>query len=272
MTTENQSYQNATVMDTQDVTRRILAQRMSRFSDPGPDLAPLGTARYRREGARVRVGFAAIVPGAARDAVARVQRYAGVRGMQAQWVVMPERPGEEELPRALLASRFRAHESLTLMARAGGMSLRPNPAVTVAPITTWAAMWHYEYGSRQAFFDDPAPATSVVDHRARERWREQEYGWCRYYVATLDGRMVGGCYVSLWEEIPTLMGVYTTPEARGRGVASAAIQRAIADVIQPGRDVCCLFVKVGNPAERLYRELGFVRLLNEDTYLWDPGT
>jgi GNAT superfamily N-acetyltransferase len=270
MTTDNRSHQQMTAMDIQEVTQRILFQRMSRFNDPGPELAPLGTARYRREGARVRVGFAAIAPGAAYEAVARVQRYASGRGMQVQWVVVPERPGERELPGTLLAARFRPLEHLTLMAHAGPVEVQWNPTVVVEPITTWQAMWHYEYGSRQAFFDEPDPSPNVVNQRARERWREQEYGWCRYYTASMDGRMVGGCYISLWEEIPTLMGVYTVPEARGRGVATAAIARTVADTIRPGRDVCCLFVKVGNPAERLYRELGFVRLVSEDTYVWDP--
>lgn len=259
-------------MDTQDVTRRILSQRMTRFSDPGPELAPLGSARFRREGARIRVGFAAIAPGVAHEAVARVHRYAIGRGMQVQWVVVPESPGERELPAALLAARFRPLEHLTVMAHAGPVVARLNPAVAVAPISSWAAMWHYEFGSRQAFFDEPDPVPSVVNQRARERWREQEYGWCRYYTASMAGRMVGGCYISLWEEIPTVMGVYTIAEARGRGVATAVIERAIADTIRPGRDVCCLFVKVGNPAERLYRELGFVRIVSEDTYVWDPGT
>jgi GNAT superfamily N-acetyltransferase len=272
MATDNTTKQSTVAMDPQDVARRILLQRMSRFSDPGPDLAPLGTARFRREGARLRVGFATIAPGAAHDAVWRVQRYAGTCGMQAQWVVTPQRPGEGELASALIAARFHPLENLLLMAHAGLIQTPTNPAMAVAPITTWQTMWQYEYGSRQAFFDDPEPATTVVNQRAHERWREQEYGWCRYYSATLDGRMAGGCYISLWEEIPTLMGVYTTPAARRRGVATALIQRAIADVTRPGRDICCLFVKVGNPAERLYRELGFVSLLNEDTYVWEPGS
>jgi len=269
--TDNTTQQSTAFMDTQIVAQRILFQRMGRFSDSGPDLAPLGTACFRHEGARLRVAFATFPRGAVRDGVARVQGYARSRGMQVQWVVVPQRPGEEELASALLAARFRPLEHLLLMAHAGVLQARLNPAVAVAPITTWQTMWHYEYGSRQAFFDDPDPVTSVVNQRARERWHEQEYGWCHYFAATLNGRMAGGCYVSLWEEVPTLMGVYTMPEARRRGVATALIERAIADVTRPGREVCCLFVKVGNPAERLYRELGFVPLLNEDTYVWDPG-
>jgi GNAT superfamily N-acetyltransferase len=258
-------------MDTQDIARRILQQRMGRFSDSGPDLSPLGTARFRQEGTRLRVAFASVQPGAAGEVVARVQRHAGRRGMQVQWVVVSAHPGEEELAPALLAACFHPVERLLLMAHAGAVLAQPNPRIMIEPISAWQTMWHYEYGSRQAFFEDPQPEASIVNQRARERWREQEYGWCRYYVASLDGRMAGGCYVSLWEEIPTIMGVYTVPEARRHGVATALIQRAIADVISPGRTICCLFVKVGNPAERLYREIGFVPLLNEDTYTWDPG-
>jgi GNAT superfamily N-acetyltransferase len=258
-------------MDTQDVARRILAQRMSRFTDNGPDLRPMGGAHFRHEGARLRVAFASLAPRAAHEAVARVLRYAGSRGFQVHWVVVPERPGEVELPDALAAARFRPYENLLLMAHRGLIAARPNPAIAVSQITTWQAMWQYEYGSRQNFFDDPEPAPAVVSQRARDRWREHEYGWCRYYAATLGGQMAGGCYVSLFEDIPTIMGVYTVPAARRQGVATALLARTVADLTRPDREHCCLFVKRGNPAERLYRELEFVPLLHEDTYLWDPA-
>lgn len=271
MTTHETTQEGTTHMDAQEIARRILAQRMHRFTDSGPDLAPFGAARFRREGSRLRVGYATLSTGRAFDAVARVQQYAGRRGMQVQWVVVPQRPGEHELVPALAAAHFHLGESLLLMAHVGSVQTRLNPAITVAPITVWQAMWEYEYGSRQAFFDEPDPSHTVVTQRARDRWREQEYGWCRYYVASIAGRQVGGCYVSLWEDIPTLMGVYTVAPARGQGVAGALIERAVADLIRPNRDVCCLFVKVGNPAERLYRELGFIGLLNEDTFAWEPG-
>jgi GNAT superfamily N-acetyltransferase len=255
----------------QEIAQRILYQRMHRFTDSGPDLAPFGVARYRRDGARLRAGFANLASGRARDAVARMQRYAGVRNMQVEWVVVPQLPGERELPSALSSAGFRCAESLLLMAHAGLVYAPLNPAVAVAQIGSFQAMWDYEYGSRQSFFDDPEPGHAVVTQRARDRWREQEHGWCHYYAATLDGRMAGGCYVSLWEDVPTLMGVYTLALARGRGVATALIARAVADLAQRNRDVCCLFVKVGNPAERLYRELDFVGLFNEDMYFWEPG-
>ena len=258
-------------MDTQEIAQRILYQRMRHFTDSGPDLAPLGAARYRRDGGRLRAGFANLAPGRARDAVARVQRHAGTRNMQVEWVVVPQLPGERELPLALASAGFRCTESLLLMAHAGPVGVPLNPAVAVAPIGSFQAMWDYEFGSRQSFFDDPEPAHTVVTQRARDRWREQEHGWCHYYAATLDGYTAGGCYMSLWEDVPTLMGVYTLAPARGRGVATALIARAVADLAQRNRDVSCLFVKVGNPAERLYRELDFVGLFNEDMYIWEPG-
>jgi GNAT superfamily N-acetyltransferase len=257
-------------MNIQDVTNRILSQRMNRFPDLGPLLRPVGEARFRQEGTRLRVGFANIQPGLAADAIQRVLRYARARGVAVHWVVVPHRTGEQELPSALLAAGFHLVESLLLMAHEGAISAPVISTLIISPIVTWQAMLDYERGSRQAFFDDPDPSELAILQRARDRWREQEHGWCRYYVALQHGVIVGGCYVSLFEEIPTIMGVYTVPSARGQGVATALLDRAIAETIRPGREICCLFVRHGNPAEQLYRRLGFVGLLDEDTYTNEP--
>jgi GNAT superfamily N-acetyltransferase len=253
-------------MNIQDVANRILSQRMTRFPDAGPLLRPAGEARFRQEGTRLRVAFATIQPGMAADAVQRVVRYARAHGVAVHWVVIPHRASERELPEALVATGFHLVESLLLMAHEGAITAPTNPAFIISPIVTCQAMRDYERGSRQAFFDDPDPSELAILQRARDRWREQEHGWCKYYVALFRGVIVGGCYVSLFEEIPTIMGVYTIPSARGQGVATALLDRAIAETIRPGRDICCLFVRHGNPAERLYQHLGFVGLLDEDTY------
>lgn len=251
-----------------DLTRRILLQRMNRFPDAGPDMLPVGGARYRQEGGRLRVGFASIAPGMAANAVRRVLLYAGARGVQVQWIVVPQRPGEEELPDALLAAGFEPGEKLLLMGHVGRLDVPVNPRVVVSPIQSWQEMWEYEYGSRQSFFDDPQPLSTVVSPRARDRWREQEHGWCRYYVARIDGRIAGGCYTSLFEDIPTIMGVYTNAPYRQQGVATALLRRTISDLVRPGHEACCLFVRHGNPAENLYRELDFVPLADELAFSW----
>ena len=257
-------------MDIEDIKRRVLVQRMKRYPDGGPGLAGAGAARYRQETGRLRVAFASIRRGRESAAIEQIQRFARPRGVEVQWIVVPEREGEGALPDALRAAHFRLDDNLLLMAHEGYVAASPNPAVVVAVIETEQAMWQYEYGSRQAFFNEEQPTEAAVSQRARERWRDHENGWCRYYAATIAGRAVGGCYVSLFEAIPTILGVYTIAEARQRGVATALLERTISDLAHGGSWTSCLFVKHGNPAERLYRQLGFVPLMDEQTWVWTP--
>lgn len=257
-------------MDNQDLLRRILTQRMSRYPDIGPNLGPGATARFRNEGLRLRVGFASIPTSGIASAISAAQTTARHRGQDLYWVTVPDRPGEEDIGPALLAAGFSLAESLLLMAHEDAIVAAPNPEVAVSPIASWQAMYDYEYGSQQTFFDEAQPSPVTVMQRARDRWREQEHGWCRYYKALLGPSMVGGCYVSLFEDVPTIMGVYTLPPARHRGVATALLARTIEDLVRQGRAHTCLFVRHGNPAERLYRQLGFVGLATENAYVWTP--
>lgn len=259
-------------MDTHDIARRILLQRLGRYTEPGPTLGSAGTARFRFETGRLRVAYASARSDQACELVAAVQRFAQIRRIQVQWTVVPTQAGEERLPEALAAARFERIEDLLLMAHEGYIAAPfPNPHLAVAPIVRWQEMWDYEYCSRTCFYGDLHPSDALVNQRAGERWNEHERGWCRYYVARLGGSIVGGCYISLFEDIPTIMGVCTMPEARGRGIATALLERAVADIISPANPVTCLFVERGNPAERLYRGLGFVHLLDSQTYSWSPG-
>ncbi|WIG61126.1 MAG: hypothetical protein OJF49_003874 [Ktedonobacterales bacterium] len=260
-------------MNTQEIARRVLAQRMQRYMDAGPSLAPAGTARFRMEPGRLRVAYASARPGEAAEVVRGVLRFAHQRQMQVHWSVVPERTGEEDLTPALLAANFESIESLLLMGHAD--LVRPdiplNPRVTIRPIHTWYEMYEYESHSRQCFYGDEHPSDALISQRATERWREQEHNWCRYFRALLDGAPVGGCYVSLFEDIPTIMGVCTVPEARRQGVASALVAHAISSVITREHRLSCLFVEQGNPAEHLYRQLGFAPVLNTITYAWTPA-
>jgi len=254
-----------------DLTRRILAQRVSRYGDVGPNLAPVGSARFRHDGRRLLVGFAVAHPGMAGTVVERVRQYAQEHGYFLRWTVTPEAAGEEAFPAALLASGFHLDERLILMSRHGAITADANPAVRIALATSFDAMRAYEHGSRRSFYDDDQPDERMVASRAGDRWRQQEQGWYRYYIAIWRQRIVGGCYVTLWEDIPTLMGVYTVAEARNQGVATALLAHATAEIVRSGRDPYCLYVKHDNPAQRLYRQLGFEPLAGEETYLWPSG-
>jgi len=260
------------VLSAHDILRRITAQRAQRYTDIGPDLSPFGSARFRVDGARLLVGYARVASDQANGAVERVVTYVRLRGLRAVWTVMPETTGDgaianrDALRDALIAHGFVLDERLILMARRGELEVRVNPDVTVSPITSWSAMWAYERGSRRSFYNDPSPEDDLVTARARERWRQQEMGWYRYYASSLENRIVGGLYVSLWEDVPTLMGVYTLDTAQRRGAATAAMVCAIHDLVRAGRDTYCLYVKDDNPAQFLYRALGFQTLATEETY------
>jgi GNAT superfamily N-acetyltransferase len=214
----------------------------------------------------VRVGYAQARPGQAAALVARVVQYARGKQLQVQWSVVPERSGEEDLAAALKEAGFTRTEDLLLMAHAGPIEATGDTRVTIQPIMRWQTMLEYEYGSRQCFYDDPAPLEGWVQQRATDRWREQQNGWYRYYAALLDGRLVGGCYISLFEDIPTLMGVYTLPEVRKRGVATRMIAETVNQMVRPDHDICCLFVERANPARNLYTDLGFVPIISTMTF------
>ena len=250
-----------------DILRRITMQRSQRYTDVGPDLTPFGSARFRSDGARLLIAYATVTPDQANGAVERVAGYARLRGLRAIWSIISETSEDAALTAALGAHGFTLDERLILMARQGELHTRINSRVSVSPITSWPAMWAYERGSRRAFYDDPAPNDDLVTARARERWRQQEMGWYRYYAASLDNHIVGGLYVSLWEDVPTLMGVYTLETAQRQGVAKTALSYAIHDLAQTGRHTYCLYVKSDNPAQFLYRALGFQTLATEETYI-----
>lgn len=258
-------------MDTHDITQRILSQRVGRFTDHGPELGSCGSARFRFETGRLRVAYASAHPGKASELTTMVQRFAQVRHMQVQWTVVAAQAGEETLHAALSAARFERIEDLLLMAHEGGIAApQLHPRLAIAPIVQWQEMWEYEYCSRICFYNESHPSEATVNQRASERWNEHARNWCRYYVARLGGDIAGGCYVSLFEDIPTIMGVCTLPKARGHGAATALLARAVADSISAAHPFTCLFVERGNPAERLYRALGFVPLTDSQTYVWNP--
>ena len=116
------------MMNIEDIKNRVLAQRVNRYPDAGPDLAGAGYARYRQETGRLRVAFASIRPGREAFAIEQTQRFARQRGIEVQWVVVPNRSGEDHLPDALRAAHFRMDENLLLMAHGGFVVAPRNPA------------------------------------------------------------------------------------------------------------------------------------------------
>jgi GNAT superfamily N-acetyltransferase len=184
---------------------------------------------------------------------------------------VPERRGETELVAALGDAGFQKTEDLLLMGCADRVTSMSSRNITVSPILNRQLMQAYEYGSRLCFYGEPHPEELAVTQRATERWNEAQAGWFTYYAALESGRLLGGCYASLFEDVPTLMGVYTLPQVRKQGVASQLVSYVVGDLLTSERDACCLFVERGNPARNVYLELGFVPLVNMITFFLDAG-
>jgi ribosomal protein S18 acetylase RimI-like enzyme len=98
------------------------------------------------------------------------------------------------------------------------------------------------------------------------------------FGAFVDGVLVGVTTLMREPRLKTrhranIFGVYTVPEARGKGVARALMQAALAEVRGwEGVVLLHLSVTVGNDAaRRLYRSFGFLTVGVEPAYLLVDG-
>ena len=103
-------------------------------------------------------------------------------------------------------------------------------------------------------------------------------------------RWIAGTYrlLYLWEDggrVVSLVGaggetpngirigpVYTPPEARNRGYASALTAAASADQLARGRRFCFLFTDLANPtSNKIYQAIGYEPVCDMDQYRFDPA-
>ncbi len=119
------------------------------------------------------------------------------------------------------------------------------------------AEWGRAYGDEQ-----PAPV-DVSDYMLRKLSEGDLYVWDNIGAKTilsLAGRAGKGIRIS---------GVYTPPEFRGSGYASAAVAALSHAKLSNGRDFVVLNVTDGNPAEELYQQLGYRLIGSSDCFLLD---
>ena len=106
----------------------------------------------------------------------------------------------------------------------------------------------------------PAPV-DVSDYMLRKLSEGDLYVWDDIgtkAILSLAGRAGKGIRIS---------GVYTPPEFRGSGYASAAVAALSHAKLSNGRDFVVLNVTDGNPAEDLYRRLGYRLIGSSDCFL-----
>lgn len=104
---------------------------------------------------------------------------------------------------------------------------------------------------------------------ARER-----IGWGRTYFWCVDDRAVSMASATG----PTPHGirvnlVYTPPELRGRGYASACVAAVSQRMLDSGRKFCFLYTDLGNPtSNKIYHSIGYRRVADSDQYLFEPAS
>ena len=119
------------------------------------------------------------------------------------------------------------------------------------------ARWGRAFGEEQ-----PAPV-DVSEFMLRKLSEGDLYVWDdsgAKTILTLSGRAGKGIRIS---------GVYTPPEFRGNGYASAAVAALSHAKLSNGRDFVVLNVTNGNPAEGLYQRLGYRLIGSSDCFLMD---
>jgi len=86
-------------------------------------------------------------------------------------------------------------------------------------------------------------------------------------IIEVDGAAAGRLYVDRTPRAMHLIDITLLPEYRGRGIGSALLQALLAEAVQTGSAVR-LSVEQCNPAQRLYRRLGFKTVGTDGVYLF----
>ncbi|WP_454054277.1 GNAT family N-acetyltransferase [Clostridium sp. Marseille-Q7071] len=71
-------------------------------------------------------------------------------------------------------------------------------------------------------------------------------------------KLVGICYISIWQEWPLVSQIAVKPSYAGKGIGTKMLKSALA-VLNEEYPVVRLYVDIGNKAEELYHNLGFLK-------------
>lgn len=160
-----------------------------------------------------------------------------------------------------------AHQGLDLVETALGMDLDldrwvPEPPaadVELRHVDATGAdpdgLHHYEELIR-TYWSVPEDARHLIEGLNRH-WSGERNPGARF-VAYVDGVPVGKCFVNL-EDVPAWVAIYgvaVRPEARGQGIATALMHRAIAIGREAGASRAVLHSST--MAASMYRRMGFV--------------
>lgn len=100
----------------------------------------------------------------------------------------------------------------------------------------------------------------------------KHYGNSSFDVIEQQGMPAGRLYVDRQERTLLIVDIALLPQWRGRGIGTALIEALFAEARGVGKEVG-ISVEKFNPAQRLYRRLGFREYAEDDVYwfmYWSP--
>jgi ribosomal protein S18 acetylase RimI-like enzyme len=113
------------------------------------------------------------------------------------------------------------------------------------------AAWVWPDNVRQALLD--------MQYRARQQGYRSQYPDAEHSIVLVDGQPAGRLVVARLEDQVRLVDIAIAASQRGAGVGARLLTDLITEAETAGRPLR-LSVTPTNPAARLYRRLGFVRI------------
>ena len=170
------------------------------------------------------------------------------------------------LPISFADNLLKAHFELideedTMVFKGEKLNNKINPDVQIAQISgdqlgTWTRVLMRGYGLPESYQGAVQEMFARVSHHEGST----------FYQAYFHDNPVGSCLLYRLNDTATIYTVATIPEFTRKGVATALINRAVADSSKFECDMLYLLVEKESETERLYEKLGFERVFMRRLY------
>ncbi len=110
----------------------------------------------------------------------------------------------------------------------------------------------------RAFALDSLPKAEHLSEADALKRTEDRIAQGSLAVWDVDGQPVSQAGVSGTDSVARVSLVYTPPDMRGKGYASAVVARLSQQLLEQGRQMCCLYADARNPVSNsIYRKIGY---------------
>ncbi|MEZ5940533.1 MAG: GNAT family N-acetyltransferase [Planctomycetaceae bacterium] len=121
--------------------------------------------------------------------------------------------------------------------------------------------------------DDDKAAFLKMQFEAQHAHYMKEYSSAAFDVIELDGQSIGRLYLDRWDDQLRIIDIALMPQSRGQGIGGQIMQSILDEGRSTGKAVT-IHVEGNNPAQRLYKRLGFKKVDDTGVYhlmRWDPS-